>query len=320
MTDDLTPHRISLGFAKVVFVGDRGVGKRSLSRWLGCGAIATVLPPLDPNASPSETAKWETLRRRSLAEGHPINCWQPHVSLLSTSMAPSQSRHYECERLADFAGAAEFAAAEDSSLEFIVPSCSRRRWHTSATGMERQRDGERFIDLGFWDPTGCDLRLPIPPPFYRGAVCAVVCFAVNDRASFEALASRWLPELITTAESPMLATRGIVHWDPNSGQVTFPGAVLCGTKYDLSGDGGGDGRAVSIAEAEALASSNGMSCYFETSAVLPEKPFSNSDGPKASRSQVLNRLALCSVASLVQTDSAGSANSRVVSGRWCILQ
>jgi small GTP-binding protein len=66
--------------------------------------------------------------------------------------------------------------------------------------------------LQIWDTAGQELYRTIIPIYFRGAVFAIVCFAVNDYRSFEHL-DLWLDEIAQ-------------HSDPDIG------LILVGTKYD----------------------------------------------------------------------------------------
>ena len=100
----------------------------------------------------------------------------------------------------------------------------------------------RLLTGHLWDAAGKERFRAITSAYYRGAVGALVVFDITQRASFEH-AERWLAELRT-------------HADPAAV------VMLVGKRSDLR-----DRRAVSRAEAEALAQRCGMLFFLETSCV-----------------------------------------------------
>jgi small GTP-binding protein len=61
------------------------------------------------------------------------------------------------------------------------------------TPMDANIQGQRF-DYQIWDTAGQEIYRNIVPIYFRGAVCAVVVFAVDDLPSFKNLQS-WLDQL-----------------------------------------------------------------------------------------------------------------------------
>lgn len=98
------------------------------------------------------------------------------------------------------------------------------------------------VTLGLWDTAG-QARCDNLQSFYcRGALAAVVCYSVADRASFESVAA-WVRRVRREAD---------------------PGCVIAmvATKSDLAADGR---REVTVDEGSAAAAANGA-LFFETSA------------------------------------------------------
>jgi small GTP-binding protein len=100
--------------------------------------------------------------------------------------------------------------------------------------------------LGLWDTAGQERYNSLSSFYCRGAGCAIVCFDLTDRKSFDNV-SRWINKFQTS--SPC--------------EDYF--IILVGTKVDLVKDGNEDKRAVSIKEASSLSSEVQAIAYVETS-------------------------------------------------------
>jgi len=96
------------------------------------------------------------------------------------------------------------------------------------------------IKLQIWDTAGQEKFRSITRAYYRGAVCAMICYDITRRDSFESLTS-WLSDCRKFS----------------SGDVTI---VLIGNKIDLDSN-----RQVSTQEAKEFAEKNNL-LFFETSA------------------------------------------------------
>jgi small GTP-binding protein len=101
-------------------------------------------------------------------------------------------------------------------------------------------DGET-IKLHIWDTAGQERFRSISRSYFRGAIGAIVVFALNDSDSFEDL-HNWINDLHTYAS-------------PNTA------VLLVGNKADMV-----DARQVTAAEAESFAQRHAIS-YLETSAL-----------------------------------------------------
>jgi len=99
--------------------------------------------------------------------------------------------------------------------------------------------------LQIWDTAGQERFKSLRTPFYRGADCCLLTYAVNDLQSFKNL-SMWRKEFLYYA-------------DVQDGSK-FPFIVL-GNKVDVSGE-----RQVLLEEAEAWCASNGEVPHYDTSA------------------------------------------------------
>ncbi|KAL8581007.1 Ras-related protein Rab-9B [Nucella lapillus] len=104
-------------------------------------------------------------------------------------------------------------------------------------------DDETYT-MQIWDTAGQERFKSLRTPFYRGADCCLLTFAVDNLQSFCNL-SMWRKEFLYYA-------------DIQDG-VTFP-FVIIGNKVDM------DGRQVTSEEARSWCSANGNVPYFETSA------------------------------------------------------
>jgi len=96
------------------------------------------------------------------------------------------------------------------------------------------------ITLQIWDTAGQERFRSMAPLYYRGAVAAILVFAVNDESSFEKL-KEWVRELQSNVEEPLIL------------------AIAC-NKVDMA-----EQRAVSLEAAQQYAASIGA-LIFETSA------------------------------------------------------
>ncbi|XP_050415158.1 ras-related protein Rab-9A [Patella vulgata] len=104
-------------------------------------------------------------------------------------------------------------------------------------------DSEAYT-MQIWDTAGQERFKSLRTPFYRGADCCLLTYAVDDLQSFKNLAM-WKKEFLFYADIQ----------DGNS----FPFVVL-GNKIDV------ENRLVPEEEAKAWCAANGGSPYFETSA------------------------------------------------------
>ncbi|KAI8507658.1 PREDICTED: ras-related protein Rab-9B-like [Branchiostoma belcheri] len=104
-------------------------------------------------------------------------------------------------------------------------------------------DGESFT-LQIWDTAGQERFKSLRTPFYRGADCCLLTFALNDVQSFKNL-GMWKKEFLYYADVR----------DPDN----FPFVVL-GNKCDMTD------REVSTEQAEAWCGENGDLPLYETSA------------------------------------------------------
>ncbi|CAB1337695.1 unnamed protein product [Coregonus sp. 'balchen'] len=103
----------------------------------------------------------------------------------------------------------------------------------------------RLVTLQIWDTAGQERFKSLRTPFYRGADCCLLTFAVDDLHSFQNLAA-WKKEFMFYSDVR----------DPER----FPFVVL-GNKVDKE-----EGREVGEDEARAWCEENGCCPYFETSA------------------------------------------------------
>jgi len=62
--------------------------------------------------------------------------------------------------------------------------------------------GHQSITLGFWDTAGGEEHDPLRPLSYPHAAVVLICFAVDNPASFENVTRRWLPEILHFCSSP----------------------------------------------------------------------------------------------------------------------
>ncbi|KAK5897264.1 hypothetical protein CesoFtcFv8_010340 [Champsocephalus esox] len=102
----------------------------------------------------------------------------------------------------------------------------------------------RLVTLQIWDTAGQERFKSLRTPFYRGADCCLLTFAVNDLQSFQNLGG-WKKEFMYYSDVK----------DPER----FPFVVL-GNKVDM------DQREVGGDEARAWCEESGCCPYFETSA------------------------------------------------------
>uniref|UniRef100_A0A3B3BQG2 small monomeric GTPase n=2 Tax=Oryzias melastigma TaxID=30732 RepID=A0A3B3BQG2_ORYME len=102
----------------------------------------------------------------------------------------------------------------------------------------------RLVTLQIWDTAGQERFKSLRTPFYRGADCCLLTFAVNDSRSFQNL-SNWRKEFMNYSDVK----------DPE--RFSF---VVLGNKVDM------EQREVGEVEARAWCEENGSYPYFETSA------------------------------------------------------
>lgn len=102
----------------------------------------------------------------------------------------------------------------------------------------------RLVTLQIWDTAGQERFKSLRTPFYRGADCCLLTFAVNDLQSFQNLGG-WKKEFM--------------HYSDVKDPERFPFVVL-GNKVDM------EQREVGEDEARAWCEENGCCPYFETSA------------------------------------------------------
>ncbi|RMG32531.1 MAG: GTP-binding protein [Methanobacteriota archaeon] len=101
--------------------------------------------------------------------------------------------------------------------------------------------GGKTIKLSIWDTAGQEKFRKVVESYYKGGKGVLICFAINDRRSFDALD----------------------YWYSSTQKQLGENAkyVLVGNKSDLE-----NSREVSTEEAEQWATAHGMK-YFETSAL-----------------------------------------------------
>jgi len=58
--------------------------------------------------------------------------------------------------------------------------------------------------LGLWDTSGSSEYDEVRPICYPHTDCFVICYAVNDRASFENVESKWKPEILRFGDGPIV--------------------------------------------------------------------------------------------------------------------
>jgi len=63
--------------------------------------------------------------------------------------------------------------------------------------------GNQKITLSIWDTAGQDRFRSMAPLYYRGAVAAILVFAITDEGSFEKL-KEWVRELQSNVEEPLV--------------------------------------------------------------------------------------------------------------------
>ena len=110
------------------------------------------------------------------------------------------------------------------------------------THMESMFNGKE-IRYQLWDTTGQEIYRSIVPIYFKGAICAIIVFSLEERQSFVSLQS-WVEQLMN-------------HADENIG------VVICGNKTDVANP------TVSQAEAEKWAQERGYTIIF-TSAYTGE--------------------------------------------------
>ncbi|EJD44771.1 hypothetical protein AURDEDRAFT_114284 [Auricularia subglabra TFB-10046 SS5] len=98
----------------------------------------------------------------------------------------------------------------------------------------------RWVELGLWDTAGQEDYDRLRPLCYPDTRVLLLCFALNDRDSFENVSEKWLPE--------------IAHYIPDVPRL------LVGCKADLAA-----ARAVSRMEGEAAARAMHAVAYVECS-------------------------------------------------------
>jgi len=103
----------------------------------------------------------------------------------------------------------------------------------------------KHVKLMIRDTAGQERFRSIRASYYRNVHGAIVVYAVNSRASFDAIKSHWLPELRRELSDPDVPK------------------ILVGNKCDVSSDQ----RRVTVEEGQALARSLGMMNFVETSAL-----------------------------------------------------
>lgn len=95
---------------------------------------------------------------------------------------------------------------------------------------------DKSIEYQLWDTAGQEIYRNIVPIYFKGAVGAIVCFAMNDPESFKSLQS-WVDQLIA-------------HGDNNTG------IVIVGNKIDT------ENVCVDETNARKWAQSNGYTIFF----------------------------------------------------------
>ena len=101
---------------------------------------------------------------------------------------------------------------------------------------------DKIIHLKIWDLCGDETYDKVTSSFYRASLCYFVVFSLDDKNSFNNL-ERWLNK---------------INEEPHSLQ---PFIVLIGNKTDIINE-----RLISKEEIEDFKATNGIDCYFETSA------------------------------------------------------
>lgn len=108
------------------------------------------------------------------------------------------------------------------------------------------------VNLGLWDTAGSAEYNLLRPLSYPGTDVFLVCFSLSDAGSFEAVKTKWIPEITQHAEGD-------------------PIIVLVGNKLDLRAE---DQAVISKEQGKALAAEIGawkyMECSASTQAGLPE--------------------------------------------------
>ena len=107
-----------------------------------------------------------------------------------------------------------------------------------------QVDNKVNVKLQVWDTAGQESFRSITRSYYRGSICALLCYDITRRISFQNCA-KWLEDIQTHSYS----------------KITI---ILIGNKADLA-----DRRQVSYEEGKVFARANDM-YFFETSALTNE--------------------------------------------------
>lgn len=132
----------------------------------------------------------------------------------------------------------------------LIHRCKNKRFSETTsptigagiTQMQANIDG-KVIDYQLWDTAGQEIYRNIVPIYFKGAICAVVVFSLEERHSFTSLQS-WINQLQA-------------HADENVG------IVICGNKVDV------ENTTVTQNEAEHWAQERGYTIIF-TSAYTGE--------------------------------------------------
>lgn len=110
------------------------------------------------------------------------------------------------------------------------------------TQMESLSDG-KVVEYQLWDTAGQEIYRNIVPIYFKGAICAIIVFSMEERTSFLSLQS-WVDQLMSHADESV-------------------GVVICGNKVDT------EHAQVTQAEAEKWAQDRKFSIFF-TSAFTGE--------------------------------------------------
>ena len=95
--------------------------------------------------------------------------------------------------------------------------------------------GNQKITLQIWDTAGQERFRSMAPLYYRGAVAAILVFAITDEASFDKL-KEWVKELQNNVEEPLvlaiacnkadMAEQRVISYDTASQYAASIGALI----------------------------------------------------------------------------------------------
>ena len=112
------------------------------------------------------------------------------------------------------------------------PSCH----HAGASFLVKEVSaGNQKITLQIWDTAGQERFRSMAPLYYRGAVAAILVFAITDEASFDKL-KEWVKELQNNVEEPLvlaiacnkadMAEQRVISYDTASQYAASIGALI----------------------------------------------------------------------------------------------